>query len=60
MTVYNELGVKTIINGAGSLTKLGGTKMDATVLEAMVEAAGSFVRIEELQAAAGAVIAELT
>ena len=60
MTVYNDLGVKTIINGAGSLTKLGGTKMDAAVLEAMVEAAGSFVRIEELQAAAGSVIAELT
>ena len=39
MTVYNDLGVKTIINGAGSLTKLGGTKMDAAVLEAMVQAA---------------------
>jgi L-seryl-tRNA(Ser) seleniumtransferase len=60
MGVYGDLGVRTVINGAGSLTRLGGTKMEAPVLEAMVEAAGSFVRIEELQARAGEVIAEIT
>lgn len=38
---------------------LGGTRMESPVLEAMVEAAASFVRIEDLQARAGKVIAEI-
>ncbi len=60
MGIYDDLGVRTVINGAGSLTRLGGTKMDAEVLEAMVEAAASFVRIEDLQARAGEIIAGVT
>jgi len=60
MGVYDDLGVRTIINGAGSLTRLGGTRMELPVLEAMAEAAASFVRIEDLQARAGEVIAEIT
>jgi L-seryl-tRNA(Ser) seleniumtransferase len=60
MGVYEQLGVRPVINGAGSLTRLGGTKMEAPVLEAMVEAAASFVRIEELQARAGEIIADIT
>jgi L-seryl-tRNA(Ser) seleniumtransferase len=58
--IYERLGVRTIINAAGDLTRLGGTLMEADVLAAMQEAAGAFVVIQELQAAAGAVIARLT
>lgn len=60
MGIYDELGVRPIINACGSLTRIGGSRMAPEVLAAMNEAAASFVHIDELQARAGAVIAELT
>lgn len=60
MSVYQELGVTEVINAAATLTRLGGSRMAPAVLEAMNEAAASFVHIDELQARAGAVIAEIT
>jgi D-glucosaminate-6-phosphate ammonia-lyase len=60
MDVYEQLGVKKRINGAGLVTRLGGSLMPSEVLEAMVEAAGAFVDMAELQARASAVIAEVT
>jgi len=60
MGVYEDLGVRTIINASGTLTRLGGSRMSSEVLEAMSEAAASFVHIDELQARAGEVIADLT
>jgi L-seryl-tRNA(Ser) seleniumtransferase len=58
--IYERLGVRTIINAAGTMMRLGGTQMLPEVVVAMVEAAGSLVRIDELQAAAGALIARHT
>jgi D-glucosaminate-6-phosphate ammonia-lyase len=58
--VYDRLGVRKRINAAGLLTRLGGSLMPPEVLEAMTEAAGSFVDIAELQSAASRVIAEAT
>ena len=60
VSVYKRLGVKTIINAAGPATRLGGTLMDAEVLAAMNEAAGAFVKMDELQEAAGRIIAQIT
>jgi len=60
MGVYDELGVRTVINASGTLTRLGGSRMAPEVLAAMAEAAASFVHIDQLQARAGAVIAEIT
>jgi L-seryl-tRNA(Ser) seleniumtransferase len=60
MGVYDELGVRTVINASGTLTRLGGSRMAPEVLAAMAEAAASFVHIDELQAQAGRVIAEAT
>ncbi len=60
MDLYDELGVKKLINGYATLTSLGGSRMPAVVLEAMREAAQHYVRIDELQEKAGAKIAELT
>jgi L-seryl-tRNA(Ser) seleniumtransferase len=48
------------VNGAGLLTRLGGSLMPPEVLEAMAQAARSFVDIAELQAAASRVIADAT
>ena len=60
MDVYQSLGVARRINGAGSLTRLGGSLMPEEVLVAMRQAAGAFVDIAELQAAASRVIAKHT
>jgi D-glucosaminate-6-phosphate ammonia-lyase len=60
MSVYEELGVRTVINAAATLTRLGGSRMAPEVLAAMNEAAASFVHIDELQQQAGRVIAEIT
>jgi L-seryl-tRNA(Ser) seleniumtransferase len=48
------------VNARGYSTKVGGCRLAPEVIEAMAEAADYFVRIEDLQAAAGEVIARLT
>ncbi len=58
--VYRRLGVEPIVNGRSTFTILGGSLMAPPVLEAMRQAAGSFVDLVELQAAVGRRIAELT
>ncbi len=60
MNVYESLGVTPIINALGTFTRLGGTLMPPEVLRSMQDAAGSFVCMEELQHAAGKVIAAMT
>lgn len=60
MGIYERFGVKPIINAAGAMTRYGGALIDQEVLEAMNEAARYSVRIDELQAAASKVIAEIT
>ena len=59
MSIYDELGIKKIINGWGTITKIGGSKMAPEVLVAMNEAAGAYVDIRTLHAKAGEKIAEL-
>ena len=60
MSVYNELGVKGIINAAGTYTALGGSRMSEETITAMGEAARDFVPIRELQARAHDALAKLT
>jgi L-seryl-tRNA(Ser) seleniumtransferase len=60
MGIYEELGVRIVINASGTLTRLGGSRMAPEVLAAMAEAAASFVAIDELQERAGETLAELT
>lgn len=60
MGIYDDLGLRTVINASGTLTRLGGSRMAPEVLAAMAEAAASFVPIDELQARAGEIIAEVT
>lgn len=58
--VYEELGVRTVINAIGTFTRLSGTLMPEEVVQAMVDASKHFVCIEELQYKAGQIIAEIT
>jgi L-seryl-tRNA(Ser) seleniumtransferase len=58
--VYERLGVRTVINADATLTRLGGSLMPTEVLDAMRDAAGSFVDMYELQRAVGERLAEVT
>ena len=58
--VYRRIGVEPIVNGATTMTYLGGSLMPPEVLDAMRQAAECFVDMYELQAAVGRRIAELT
>jgi L-seryl-tRNA(Ser) seleniumtransferase len=60
MTVYERLGVQPVVNGVGTVTRLGGSLMPPPVLEAMLDAARAYVPLDKLQAAAGKRLAELT
>lgn len=57
--IYEELGVRRVINAAGTKTVLGGSRMPWPVIEAMNDAARAFVTLRELQEKAGQRIAEL-
>ena len=59
-TVYDELGVSTVVNAAGTKTRIGGSRIRPVALDAMARAAESFVRLSDLQAAASDRIAEAT
>ena len=59
-SIYKQFGIRTVINARGYSTKVGGCLMAPEVTRAMQEAAGSFVRIEDLQEAASKVIAAIT
>ena len=56
--VYQELGVKPLINAAGTYTALTGSLMPVEVVEAIASAARRFVHLGELQTIVGKKIAE--
>lgn len=58
--IYRRLGLRPVINARGSHTRLGGSLMPPEVVEAMREASGSYIVLEELQAKASEVIAKAT
>ena len=58
--IYRSLGVRRVINAAGTLTRLGGPPMVPEAVEAMREASRWSVSIEELQERAGSYLAEVT
>jgi len=60
MNIYKRLGIRTVINGNATLTRLGGSIMPPEVVEAMREASKHFVDIIELQKRVGEEIAKLT
>ena len=59
-SIYEELGVKTLINATGTLTRLSGSLMPPEVVRAMAGASKHFVAMEELQARASEIIAGIT
>ena len=57
---FEKYGVKRVINAATSLTYLGGSIPPREIFDSMAKAASCFVRIPELQRAAGDAIAKAT
>ena len=57
---YARLGVRSIINASGSVTRYGGTRTRPEVLDLMTRAARVMVNIDELNQKAGEEIARLT
>ncbi len=57
--VYASLGVKTLINAHGTVTKYGGSTMPPQVIAAMQSASQAYVELEDLQLKAGARLASL-
>jgi L-seryl-tRNA(Ser) seleniumtransferase len=60
MGIYEDLGIRRVINANANLTRLGGSRMPPEVLVAMHEAAGAFVDMFDLQRAVSERIAALT
>ncbi|MCI0364450.1 MAG: hypothetical protein L0219_11235, partial [Phycisphaerales bacterium] len=58
--VYKRLGLRPIINAAGTYTHLGGSLMPPEVIAAMNDAAQGYVPIRDLTKATGERIAQLT
>jgi len=57
--IYEELGLRKLINAGGFFTAVGGSLMSKEVLEAMNQAAQNFVEMKELHAKAGEIIADI-
>jgi D-glucosaminate-6-phosphate ammonia-lyase len=58
--LFEELGLRQVINGRSFSTKCGGSLMDPEVVDAMREASQHYFRIEDLQETASQVIADVT
>ena len=58
--LYRRMGISQIINAAGSITRLGGTRTRPETLELMEKAARIMVNIDDLNRAAGKELARLT
>lgn len=58
--IYGRLGIRPIINARGTHTRLGGSLMSAEVLNAMRDAARSYIVLDELQECASKVIVGMT
>lgn len=59
MNIYEELGVRPIINASGTVTRYGGSLMSAEVLETMRIASQQFCVLDELHEKAGERIAKM-
>lgn len=60
MDIYEELGVKKVINAAGTYTAIGASRMSKETQKLMIEASNWNVQIEELQKKVNNKIAEMT
>jgi len=59
-SIYDDIGVPTVVNAAGTKTRIGGSLIRPEAADAMRAAANSFARISDLQSRASELIADVT
>lgn len=59
-TIYEELGIPSVVNATGTKTRIGGSRIRPEALEAMNRAASAFVRLSDLQSLASDRIRDVT
>jgi len=59
-TIYEDLGVPSVVNATGTKTRIGGSRIRPEAVDAMNRAADAFVRLSDLQARASDLIADVT
>lgn len=59
-SVFEELGVPTVVNATGTKTRIGGSRIREEAVSAMADAATDFARISDLQARASGLVADIT
>ena len=59
MSIYEELGIRTLINAAGTVTRYGGSLMAPEVLDSMRGASQQFCHLDEVQKKVGERIAAM-
>ena len=60
MNIYENIGLKRVINGSGKMTALGVSKVSDTVVETMKQAGQNFVVIDDLIDKIGELISKFT
>lgn len=60
MNIYENIGLKRVINGSGKMTALGVSKVSDTVAETMKQAGQNFVVIDDLIDKVGELISKVT
>jgi len=58
--IFNSIGVKSVISATGTVTAYGGSRLRPEVMDAMNRASNTMVNIDELNVAAGKIIAKYT
>ena len=58
--IYEQLGVRTLINANATLTRLGGSIMPKQVVDAMAEASKHYINLDELQIKVSERLAQIT
>lgn len=60
MNIYENIGLKKVINGSGKITALGTSKISDIVFETMKEAGKNFVVMDKLNDKVGLIISKFT
>ena len=59
-SILNDLGVSAVISASGTVTRYGGSRLRPEIMDAMQKASNTMVNIDDLNIAAGKVIARYT
>lgn len=59
-SILNSLGIGSVISASGTVTRYGGSRLRSEIMDAMLKASNTMVNIDDLNRAAGKVVAQYT